>query len=419
MINSYNLWTNTRINLLPDQPTVEVLQEHWDQIIAADKKAGWSADFCGCILPNHEDVVAGPNNRRFILRPCDHANKHHKQERATSSSSLPLVARKRPIDAASSSSNTLINSSGVVRTKENCSQIGTTSTGKKVKTTIKNSAIQFQPTITSLLDPKVHLFEKPKDRAQTWSQNFALSVIQSGVNKTLSQAATLDVYETAMEGVRSYHSTIIGDIEFDGKKAPPPPGITLHDHNLPKIQHGMLEAYKQMDISAYKSVKHGGPYSIFNDGIQKFSNELNGVMVRTLDEEWNIVNVPWALSKIPGGSMDNVKLASQLVNVMGSINKFQNPSVVNAEASFLRTFESQFPNEIAPKPPSIFRCTTIISDIGFLNKHIDLLFENWPVALVGDGCGVNPKAAERLTYLYGLLSPNLRCSGHAASGSMR
>ena len=47
------------------------------------------------------------------------------------------------------------------------------------------------------------------------------------------------------------------------------------------------------------------------------------------------------------------------------------------------------------------------------------MFENWPVALVGDGCSVNPKAGELLTTMFGLLSPTTRCSGHAASGSIR
>ena len=47
----------------------------------------------------------------------------------------------------------------------------------------------------------------------------------------------------------------------------------------------MLESYKEMDNTPYKSLKAGCPYSIFTDGIQKFSMELNGVMVRTHDDE--------------------------------------------------------------------------------------------------------------------------------------
>ena len=47
------------------------------------------------------------------------------------------------------------------------------------------------------------------------------------------------------------------------------------------------------------------------------------------------------------------------------------------------------------------------------------MFENWPVASVGDGCSVNKKAGEILTSYIGLLSPTTRCSAHAANGSIR
>ena len=46
------------------------------------------------------------------------------------------------------------------------------------------------------------------------------------------------------------------------------------------------------------------------------------------------------------------------------------------------------------------------------------MFENWPVASVGDGCSVNKKAGEILTSYIGLLSPTTRCSAHAANGSI-
>ena len=44
---------------------------------------------------------------------------------------------------------------------------------------------------------------------------------------------------------------------------------------------------------------------------------------------------------------------------------------------------------------------------------------NSQVALVGDGCAVNPKAVEFLSEVFGLLSPGTICSGHSAVGSIR
>ena len=404
--------------LLPNDK-IESLLDRWDEIIAVDPKAGWFSDFCGCVIPNQVDVVAGPNNRRFILRPCDHANKYHKSTTGTSSStSSSSTVQKRPLESPNNNTILIGNSKGQLQTDKQTTVTGVNQSGKKIKLTVKKTPLNLQhpKKVTEWLDPRVSIFETPKNKDQLWSQNFSLQVVQTGVNKTLSQAATCELYNTAVDGVRSWHQTIIGDLDFDGKKAPPPPRTTINEHNLPTIQLGMLEAYKQLESSPHIWIKRARPFSIFNDGIQKFSKELNGVMMRALDDEWNIVNIPWALSNIPGGSMDNVKLASQLVSVMGSIQSFR--QLPSAEKEFLKSYEDEYPNEIAPTPPGIFKCT-ILEDIDFLNKEINLLFENWPVAFVGDGCGVNPLAGERMTRLYGFLTPTTRCSGHAASGSIK
>ena len=55
----------------------------------------------------------------------------------------------------------------------------------------------------------------------------------------------------------------------------------------------------------------------------------------------------------------------------------------------------------------------------FGTKNVELIFEHWPVANVGDGCRVNQKAGQDLTNNIGLITPTTRCSGHAASGAMK
>ena len=75
-------------------------------------------------------------------------------------------------------------------------------------------------------------------------------------------------------------------------------------------------------------------YSISNDGIQKFAKVLGGVMIRTLDQNINVQNVPWALTIIPSGFMDNGKLTSQLLAVIFKLNKFQKDDV-DAQSAFL------------------------------------------------------------------------------------
>ena len=51
------------------------------------------------------------------------------------------------------------------------------------------------------------------------------------------------------------------------------------------------------------------------------------VIIRTLDENFNVQNVPWTLTIIPRGYMDKKKLASQLLAVISKLNKFQKDNV--------------------------------------------------------------------------------------------
>ena len=60
-----------------------------------------------------------------------------------------------------------------------------------------------------------------------------------------------------------------------------------------------------------------------------------------------------------------------------------------------------------------------MSSVDFELKNILLTFDNWPVALAGNGCAVNKSAGDSLAANYGLLSPATRCSAHAASGSIK
>ena len=52
-----------------------------------------------------------------------------------------------------------------------------------------------------MLDPKIGIFESPKNSTERWSQDYALSTVISGANRNLSQAAMVHLYETVMGGV--------------------------------------------------------------------------------------------------------------------------------------------------------------------------------------------------------------------------
>ena len=73
--------------------------------------------------------------------------------------------------------------------------------------------------------------------------------------------------------------------------------------------------------------------------------KLNGVMIRTLNDDLKTTNVPWALTEIDGGSMDANKLCSQVVRIISNVSKFTF-ATDNAAQCFLRDYFKQFPREI-------------------------------------------------------------------------
>ena len=63
---------------LPENLKIEDIQEHWDKRTTIDNTVSQDHDFYGCIIPNDPFVMAGPNNRWFVLHPVEHADKYHK-----------------------------------------------------------------------------------------------------------------------------------------------------------------------------------------------------------------------------------------------------------------------------------------------------------------------------------------------------
>ena len=49
-------------------------------------------------------------------------------------------------------------------------------------------------------------------------------------------------------------------------------------------------------------------------------------MMHVLDKDFNIVINPCTLTKIPGGFMDHIKLAAQILSIVNSIQTYENVS---------------------------------------------------------------------------------------------
>ena len=113
-------------------------------LIAQLPKIMISVDVSSQMTPS---VIAGPNNRRFILRPVEHADKYHKLKETELSRKRPAPTENQnppPADIVvkKKCTNTLVGKGGQLATYENCSQIGSKG-GEKVKITVKDGNIRF------------------------------------------------------------------------------------------------------------------------------------------------------------------------------------------------------------------------------------------------------------------------------------
>ena len=64
---------------LPAKPTVVDVMDNWDNLgIPVYLK---DSELCGCLIPFEAHVNAGPNSRKFILWPTDHAQRCHYQQK--------------------------------------------------------------------------------------------------------------------------------------------------------------------------------------------------------------------------------------------------------------------------------------------------------------------------------------------------
>ena len=91
-------------------------------------------------------------------------------------------------------------------------------TSNNTKTTIKHNKILKMANIGSIMDPHINITEPSKDCLDSWSKKFTLRTIYTGANKMTSNAATIEFYDTVMDGVRE--TTDLKDIGISKNCAP-------------------------------------------------------------------------------------------------------------------------------------------------------------------------------------------------------
>ena len=133
--------------------------------------------------------------------------------------------------------------------------------------------------------------------------------ILTGTKKMGSQETTIKFYESVVQGVKGYHNTVLKDVEVNKCTVAPPPKVLLDYNNIPKYEKALLTSYRespdpQNPYFIIKNGSHAKYYTLTHDGIQKFSHELNGSYIRTvnIEDDIEVKNVPWALTEIPARS---------------------------------------------------------------------------------------------------------------------
>ena len=136
----------------------------------------------------------------------------------------------------------------------------------------------------------------------------------SGFNTNIFQKTVIAMYNLLHNGVLKYHNVHLRNIEVNNKRFVPPPKVRRNERNIVNLEYSILEVFKQTDTTQINSSSYAAMrgsfskyYSIFGDGIQKFIMKLNGVMVRTLSENFEVTNISLSINQDPWGFNECIK----------------------------------------------------------------------------------------------------------------
>ena len=206
---------------------------------------------------------------------------------------------------------------------------------KECTITLKHSKKLKMMQVDKLLGTSLSITEKSEDDIDDWCNDFCINTVLTGTNKIVSQNASIDV-------------------EIDGKSVPPPKKIKLNTHNISVVQ-----SVTKRDDNLYVALKeyYGKFFSIMHNGIQKFSMELNGVFISTVvsnTDTVTVTNIPWSLTKIPGGSLNMVRLIEQIFQIIKSVHPLSDREKASTTFRKLLTDECGVDFDVVPKLPAYF-----------------------------------------------------------------
>ena len=267
---------------LGENPTIVNLVNQWDMLKLLEDKI----DLVGCFLPWNSAHFARPNARRFIHNPKEHVdmchpatNKVTTKKRQTLFSFPTKPAKVMALETPPSSSED--------------------STQTKIKGTWNKMTTYYT---MNLFSTSIPLKGRTKITPSDFGKGVCLSMVHIGINQMISQRAIIQNYETAYEGLLSYHDFFVGLISKQpGVTIPPPVKVQLNEHNIIDAEHAIQNASRNDANSLHAKLKRSPVWSLMHDGISKFSTEYSGVYLKGIDEDLNPFDVPLCLTKLKGG----------------------------------------------------------------------------------------------------------------------
>ena len=296
-------------------------------------------------------------------------------------------------------------------------------------------------------------------------------MIHVGANKMVSSATVIENYftsvETQKEQYEYFKSLNTEALRNSTVILPQPINVRLNDHNINVGYEAILKAYQKYNLDSdnpYRVIEGVNHWSFIHDATSHRVKELNTVFVRAVDDKGNIHKVPFDMRQVPG-SLTGEVLCKEIVGQISNVKKVQGNAASEISETLilsssddrceeqLEAFHTQLKeaantmdfqriaelqtqiqttqqnqsinttttkDTIIPQHPHYF-CIATIEGIDHANKtiHLDIASANAPTSICGDNCATNLKACRLAGEWYGIQSPVVPCSSHAASGTIR
>ena len=216
-------------------------------------------------------------------------------------------------------------------------------------------------------------------------------MVHNGVNQMISQRAIIQNYETAYEGLLSYHDFSVGLIgKQPGVSIPPPVKVQLNEYNIIDAERAILNVYRNDAKSLHAKLKRSPVWLLMHDDISKFSTEYNRVYLKCIDEDLNPFDMFFCLTKLKGGVTAYDITDAIIQNVIDAVHLEKN--VYTKMKQYFDNAAMDSANYITPTPPTYLKFGTLL-EVNKQQKEIHIAGSpDFPIAITGDGVASNVKA---------------------------